>query len=168
MMNLAIEAPWYTYGKQLIALFGPDPAITVGDVEESTTDDVDFFVNIEVSNHEKFIALDRVLPKVKTFGNITLGIYLYDEENATAGNDAIEQYKTIFKGNPLVSEIIEAEDMTGDSHGFIMFKPQVIQFYDDNLFDYNGNWSGLAQDIAKEVFEDEIRGIHFCTAPVEK
>ena len=61
-----------------------------------------------------------------------------------------------------------AGDRTGTKHGFVRFQPEVIQFFDDDIYDYNGNWSGLAQDIAREVFCDEVRGIHFCTAAVDE
>ena len=39
----------------------------------------------------------------------------------------------------------------------VCFKPQVVQFFDDDISDFNGNWSGLAQDIAREVFGDGLR-----------
>ena len=48
----------------------------------------------------------------------------------------------------------------------VRFKPRVVQFFDDDISDFNGNWSGLAQDIAREVFGAEMRGVHFCTAAV--
>ena len=55
-----------------------------------------------------------------------------------------------------------------EEHTYLLFKPEVIQFFDDDIYDYEGNWTGLAQDIAREVFADETRGIHFCTASVEE
>ena len=76
------------------------------------------------------------------------------------------KYETIFRENPIVKDVRLAQDPTGTAHGFVRFQPEVIQFFDDDLYDYDGNWSGLAQDIAREVFQDETRGIHFCTAPV--
>ena len=48
----------------------------------------------------------------------------------------------------------------------VRFKPRVVQFFDDDISDFNGNWSGLAQDIAREVFGDGLRSVHFCTAAV--
>ena len=36
------------------------------------------------------------------------------------------------------------------------------------ISDFNGNWSGLAQDIAREVFTNDSSGIHFCTAGVNE
>ena len=164
MMKLAIEAPWYTFQKKVKALFEEDPDIRVGDVIEQEDGRADFAFCIEVRNHEKFLALDRVLPKVRTFGNVTLGILIFDEENAGSEIDRIALYETLFKGNPIVKDIKDVTDFTGTRHGFVRFKPEVIQFPDDNIADYSGNWSGLAQDIAAEVFDQEMTGIHFCTA----
>ena len=65
-----------------------------------------------------------------------------------------------------MEDIKDVVDLTGTRHGFVCFKPQVVQFFDDDISDFNGNWSGLAQDIAREVFGDEMRGVHFCTAAV--
>ena len=168
MMKFAIEAPWYTFQKKVKALFERDDDIIVGEVIESDDGKTDYLFGIEVRSHDKFLALDRVLPKVKTFGNVTLGIMLYDEENTVAEDDRIALYQTIFEGNPIVKDIKDVTDFTGTRHGFVRFQPEVIQFLDDNIADYDGNWSGLAQDIAAEVFDQELAGIHFCTAPVNE
>ena len=163
MMKFAIEAPWYTFRKKVNALFEQDEKITVGEVYEPEDGTCDFAFDIEVKDHEKFLALDRVMPKTRTFGNVTLGITLFDEENAN-GNDGIELFETIFKDNPIVKDIKRAVDFAGTEFGFVRFQPEVIQFPDDNIADYSGNWSGLAQDIAGEVFDDGFRGVYFCTA----
>lgn len=166
MKNLKIEAPWYTFQKKVKALFERDPDIIVGDIVDADEGKVNYSFDIEVRNHEKFLALDRVLPKVRTFGNITLGIVLYDEENTAVESNRVALYRTLFDGNPIVKDIKEVSDFTGTQHGFVRFKPEVIQFFNDDTSDYSGNWSGLAQDIAREVFDSEIAGIHFCTAAV--
>lgn len=168
MLNLKLEAPWYTYQKKVKALFARDPQITVGEIVEPEDGSVNFLFDIEVRDHEKFLALDCVFPKTVQFGNVTLGICLYDEENNGGTVDALSLYETIFRGNPIVKDIRLGTDHTGTAHGFIRFQPEVIQFFDDDLYDYNGNWSGLAQDIAREVFKDEKRGIHFCTAALDE
>ena len=131
MMNLKLEAPWYSFQKKVKALFEQDPDFKVGEIIEPNDGKLNYAFDIEVRNHQKFLALDRVLPKVKTFGR-------------------------------------EAVDQTGTPHGFVRFRPQVVQFFDDNIADFNGNWTGLAQDIATEVFASECRGIHFCTADVRE
>ena len=166
MKRLILEAPWYTYQKKVKALFERDPAIHVGEIVEPEDGSADYLFDIEVRDHEKFLAMDRVFPKCVQFGNVILAINLYDEENDTGTADVVALYETIFRGNPIVKDVRLAQDPTGTAHGFVRFQPEVIQFFDDDLYDYDGNWSGLAQDIAREVFQDETRGIHFCTAPV--
>lgn len=168
MNKFTLEAPWNTYQKKVKALFDLDPDIAVGEIYSTDSDRADYAFDIEIMNHEKFLALDRVMPKVKVFGNVTLGIFLFDEENANAFEDAVDTYKTIFQGNPNVKDIKDVVDRAGVRHGFVRFKPEVIQFFHDDISDYNGNWSGLAQDIAREIFEDEYRGIHFCTASLKE
>ena len=168
MRTTNIEAPWYEFQKKVNALFGQDPDIKVGEVYGPNDGSSDYAFDLEVRNHKKFIALDKVFPKFRRFGGVTLAINLFDEENGGAGEEAIELFATIFDGNPIVKDIKKSEDMTGTRHGFIRFKPEVIQFFHDDISDYNGNWSGLAQDIAREVFTDCPAGIHFCTAPADE
>lgn len=167
MKNLKIEAPWYTYNKMLKALFEKDPDIVVGDIHEVENSDYDYVIDIEVKNHEKFVALDRVILAERDFGNISVGIVLYDEENTVVGS-AIDIYKTIFNGNPIVKDTQIMVDPAGVEHGYVEFVPEVVQFFDDDLSDFNGNWNGLAEDIAREVFFDSYNGVNFCTAVKEK
>ena len=164
MMKLFIEAPWYTHQKKVKALFERDPDITVGQIYEPEDGDADFAFDIEVRNHEKFLALDRVLSKQKVFGNVNLAITLFDEENADGGDDLIALYETVFKDNPILKDVKDVLDPAGTRIGYIRFQPEVIQFPDDDTSDYNGNWNGLAEDIARVVFAEGYRGISFCTA----
>lgn len=163
-INLNVSAPWYTYQKKIKALFRHDPDIEVGDVFETSDAVSDYAFDIEVKNHEKYVALDRVLPKIKRFGNVSIAVFLYDEENGSE-EDAETLYRTLFEGNPLLSEIVTTEDFTGTKHTYVVFQPEVIQFYNDDISDLNGNWSGIPQDIAREIFADDARGAHFCTSP---
>ena len=58
MMNLKLEAPWYTYQKKVKALFERDPEIKVRDIVLPEDGRADYLFDIEVCNHEKFLALD--------------------------------------------------------------------------------------------------------------
>ena len=164
MPNLKLEAPWYTFQKKIKALFEQDPEIKVSEIYQLEEGNADYCFDLEVKNHEKYLALNRVFPRVKEFGNVTLCIFLYDEENGHDINEAVTLYETIFKGNPIVKDVRSAVDHAGTMHGFVRFQPEVIQFHTDDISSYNGTWSGLAQDIAKEVFKDDFYGVHFCTA----
>lgn len=163
MRIVKLSPPWDIWHKKIKALFENDPDIVVGDLFEPDDDYIDYAFDIEISNHEKYIALDRVLPNVKTFGNVVLSINMYDEENENA-TTGLDIYKKIFEGNPIVKDIKDVVDKTGSHHVFVRFQPEVVQFFDDNISDYSGNWSGLAAEIADEVFESDNRGVYFCTA----
>ena len=167
MLSIKLEAPWYSWAKKAAKLFELDPDIIVGEVYELDGEDADYGIDIEVRNHEKFVALDRVLPSVKEFGNVRLIITLFDEENSNVNPDAA-LYETIFKGNPILDRVEDTVDHTGTHIGYVIFKPMVTQFFDDNLADYRGNWSGLAQDIAKDVFDNDFRGVYFCTTDLNE
>lgn len=167
MNKLFLEAPWETWCKELKAIFKYDKDIEVSDIYEPENGmDTDYGVAIMVSNHDKFIALDRLMPRMKVFGNVTLGIDLFDEHNIEV--NIADIFKEVFAGNPIVDSIQTRTDQTGTDWNYVLFKPDVIQFFDDDLTDYNGLWSGLAEDIARDVFEENGRGVCFCTAPVEK
>ena len=81
MVKMHIEAPWYSFQKKIQALFGGDPDIIVNDLIADEDGEADYVLNIEVRNHKKFAALDRVVATYKQFGNIIVKIALFDEEN---------------------------------------------------------------------------------------
>lgn len=167
MLHLTLEAPWETFGKMVRTLFEKDPEIIVDELVEGDHEECDYVLNIDVKNHAKFVALDRVVPQYKVYDNVVLKIMLYDLENNSA-YPGIELYETIFKGNPILEDVKALVDPAGVAHGYVRFKPEVVQFFDDNLADYSGNWSGLAEDIAREVFENDSTGMYFCTAAKDK
>ena len=159
--KLKLSTPWCTYWNKVKVLFDRDPEITISNLDD------DYHFVIEVRNHEKFRALEKLLPTHVNFGTVMLAIELRDVENDdVTTDDAIKMFETIFKGNPIVKDIKAVADFTGTKHGFIRFQPEVIQFFNDDLTDYDGNWTGLAEKIAEEVFMNTALGIHFCTAPV--
>ena len=160
---MRLAAPWYTYQKKVKALFDLDADIEVGDVRQD--EDGNYAFEILVHNSAKFIALDRVMPKIVGFDNVMLKINIVDvEDDSTLA--AIELYKTIFENNPIVKDVRDIRDDMGMLHGYVRFQPEVLQFFNDDLSDFNGLWSGLAQEIAKEVFTNQ--NVHFCTADLRE
>ena len=158
--NFHISPPWVTFANKMKALFENDDDIIVNNIEDNTGN---LTLMIEVKNHSKFKALEQLLPESVKFGNVTLFVEVYDEANEDE-LDYFYLFNTLFSGNRSVQKIAKLEDHTGAQHVFVVFNPEVKQFFDDNMFDYNGLWSGLNQDIAKEVFEDAANaGVHFCT-----
>lgn len=166
MNTTKLSPPWEEFAKKVKALFDGDEAIKVDDLYKSEDEAGCYILPIGVKKHEKYVALDRAMPKEHVFGNITVFIQLYDEENYEDIEEDAKLYAAIFEGNPHFKDTKAVTDMVGCVHTYVRFEPQVLQFFNDDLSTYDGNWSGLAQDIAKELFADDYRIVNFCTAPV--
>ena len=160
---MKLSAPWYTYRNKVNALFALDDDIDVGEVQED--EDGTYVFEITAHSPAKFIALDRVMPRTVVFGKTVLKIIVRNNEDDSTAS-AIKLYKTLFEGNRIVKDIKEATDFTGSLQGYIRFYPEVLQFFNDDISSFDGLWSGLAQDIAREVFTNQE--VHFCTADLRE
>lgn len=168
MEKMKIEALWYAMNKKVRALFENDPEVQVGDIfqpDASARADVAF--SIVVKNRRKLNAMKEMIPEFMEFGNVTLRVFVLDAEGELTGETPAELLSAIFEGNTIVKDIKTCSDFAGSEHTFLRFWPEVIQFFHDDISDYNGNWSGLAQDIAREVFVGNPF-VHFCTASVRE
>lgn len=156
-MNLS--APWEIYCSEIEALFALDDEIHV---ERNYTEE-DKTIILLVDNQDKANALERLLPKEKAFGNVTVRIEIkpanFDEY------DIVKIYRKAFKGNPVLEDVITA-DVPGSESTFFVFKNKVVRFYADNIRDYQGKKSTLYETIAEDVFEDK-EGVFFCTVDSE-
>lgn len=154
--------PWYEYQRKVKALFNPDPEIKVGDLRPNGGDNK-FIFTITTTNKDKYGALQKIMPDVKTLGAITINVSIELDEKPAETNP----YAIAFKGNPLVGRIEKATDYAGTEFTFICFNPAVLQFPNDDITDLYGNFSGLAQDVAREILSDvEHLGTNICTKQI--
>lgn len=151
--QVKVAPPWVTFARKVHKLFECDPEVKV------EWNDEDRALKLYVNSDEKADALETLLPEEKTFGNVkmTITVIPANVEEPTVW----ELFQTAFKGNSAVS-FMEAIDGMGFHAGYVVFQPEVVQYYNDNIADIYGIESTLYQDIAKEVFEDHA-GVFFCT-----
>ena len=125
-------------------------------------------LRLYVDDDAKAMALHQLMPIEKTFGNVVITISIipankFDTMAVTNNSDA---FRALFKGNPIISDIITIDNFVSDNITYIIFEPDVVQYYDDNFQDAHGLHSTLYQEIAKEVFGYHD-GIFFCTEKVD-
>ena len=158
MAILKLSAPWQIYYKELCELFKYDDEVRiVYDTDEQV-------INIYVENIAKADAMAAVLPMEKEFGAITVQI------NVIPANPTFKKaksmrgtiYEDLFRGNPIVDDIVTIEGVMTNPITYVIFKKEVVQYYNDSLSDAHGMCSTLYQDIAKRVL-DAGEGIFFCT-----
>lgn len=153
MKTAKLSPPWWEYYHKLYALFGQDPEIHMN------FEDDDKVIKMYVDNPAKAEGLAKIIPSEMDFGNVKVTINVIPSDKA----ESMEQvYKTIFNGNPVFSDAVEVDEPGLPHMCYIVFKPEIVQFYDDNLCDLNGNMTTLHQDIAGDVLNVE-NNVYFCT-----
>lgn len=155
--KLSLSAPWAIYFRQIEALFKEDPEIKViFDSEENE-------IKLYVESQDKADALGELLPEEKSFGEVTVKVTIIpanDEEITT-----LKLIERAFRGNPAL-KYVKSTDPSLQTFGadYVVFKKEVVQYFNDSLADIYGQCSTLYQDIAKEVIELKAGdNIYFCT-----
>ena len=156
MAILKLSAPWQIYYKELCELFKFDPEVRiVYDTDEQ-------IINIYVDNTAKAEAMAAVLPTEKDFGGITVLIVVIPANKTNLRRTRGTTYEDLFYKNPIVDDIVTIEGVMTNPITYIIFKKEVVQYYNDSLSDAHGMCSTLYQDIASRVL-DAGEGIFFCT-----
>lgn len=161
-IRLKISPPWVTYVNQVNALFQHDPQIHI----EYDNDKKE--VKLYVENSAKAAAMDRLLPDEVEFGNVTLTVTVVPAndifEDLDSNPTMRQLFDIAFDGNPVYAFTKEIVGLFSNTLTYVVFKNRVVQFFNDNLNDIYGNVSTLYQELAHEVFDDEVNSrVCYCT-----
>lgn len=156
--KVKLSAPWVTFYRELEALFGEDPDITIKYDEKKNV------VELYVENEKKANAMTQLLPEEKDFGNVSVKVKVIPAN--TIKSQKASLFNDAFNGNPAFSYVQTVGGVFTNDIDYIVFQPRVVQFYNYDLGDINGLKSTLYQDIAKDVF-GEKEGVCFCTDIVD-
>ena len=148
-----LSSPWITYFRKLEALFSEDPDVQV------KFDEDDLVVRVLVSGTDKADALARLLPNNVSFGNVSVTVRVIP---ANAEKKKIDLIRDAFNGNPIFSYATTVEGVMTNPISYAVFKPEVCQFWNDNLHDPHGLVSDLYENIAREIIGED-GGICFST-----
>lgn len=153
MLNLS--APWTTYYREMQALFKGDPEVRVLYNPEEPE------LKLFVDNCAKADVLTRLLPTKKQFGNVTLNISVVPANGKIVTPSDENDFNIIFENNEALSYIWTVPAELGLNFTYVVFKNEVIQYFNDNLMDPHGLCSTLMQDIAADIFQ--VPGVYFAT-----
>ena len=145
MENLELSAPWERFYSQIGELFKRDREIRI------ELDKANYTVRLYVDGERKAEALEKLLPTEKVFGNVTVKVEVVPAN--TKDEDIYNLYRDAFKDNPVFIEAKMAALPAGGTANYIIFRKEVVQFYNDNLKDPNGLETTLYETIADEVLE---------------
>lgn len=151
--QVKLSPPWITYYHEVDELFKRDKSVSV------VFDNASCTLRILVDGEEKADALSKLFPITKEFGNVVMKIDVIPANKVS--EDKISLFEKAFKDNSIFRYATDVS-AAGFSAGYVVFEKSVVQFFNDNLGDINGNKSTLYEDIARDVF-GEIPGVYFCT-----
>ena len=161
MDELKLSPPWQTLFHKLNAMFGCDPEIELELIDE------EYKINLFVNNQKKYEALTKLLPEEYVFGNVHVKLVIIpanDEDDDE--EDIIDTFFDAFDGNPVMTDAFSVKAPVG-VFNYVEFAPKVVQFYNDDLTDPHGLCSTLFEDIAYDLFVDDL-DVNYCTEPVDQ
>lgn len=151
-MNLS--APWYTYAKKVKAFFAYDDEVTVGDLEKLGNGH--YSLTITVTNPTKAYALEKLVKPDTVFGET----HVFTDV-ALEGVDGTEKIlKAAFKGHLAVADVAK-KLVPGGKVVYLRFLPEIIQFFDDDISDYSGNYTELINKVAEDIIDFD----NYCVRP---
>lgn len=149
---MKLSSPWVHYYRQLEALFAQDDEVRV------TLDDQNRAIKVFVEDATKADAMAKLLPETKTFGNVELKITVVP---ANKNASFVDLLNCVFRGNPALRYIMPVDGPMGH-FDYAVMERKVVQFFNDDMSDLHGVESTLYEDIAQDVFRDDL-GVFFCT-----
>jgi len=152
MENVKLSPPWITFVNEVKALFADDYDVKV------LYDENDYSLKLYVEDSRKADALTQLLPESKEFGNVKLTITVVP---ANTEKTVVDLFNDAFIGNPAVS-FTQSFDTPFGTVNYVVFQNKVVQFFNDQMDDINGNKSMLFEQIAKDVFGTDKK-VFFCT-----
>lgn len=151
------SAPWITYYREVDALFKKDEEVFVV-FDEGNTE-----LRIYVNNQSKASAIQYLMPTEKEFGNVILKIEVTPANGMKMRNvddvSILDIVCDAFRENDAVYMVTGVRSMFDLI--YVIFRKEVVQYFDDNLGDINGNCSTLYEVIARDVFRDV--DVKYCT-----
>ena len=180
MARLNLVSPWVEYYHKVQAFFKNDPDITV------IFDDEELELKIYVANDvDKFEALRVLLPETKEFGAIKLKITLIPSNKDdvhtriptrrlgfyNAGSESEALLIKALRGNGAFMFSKTISGIMTSPIVYIVFRNEVVQYYNDDLGDYYGQCSTLYQNLAADIFDPgatPLIFVHYCTDKLER
>lgn len=163
--------PWSDFTLMTEAMFKGDPDVRVDFIDTKKG------MKLYVKGDAKADAISKIMVKEKKIGNIGIKVHVVPANGTkrgkakkTAANlDKLEVFKVALDGNAAFTQAVVKKSDFGIPLNYVEFVPKVVQFYNDERSDLNGNFNTLYQTIAREIFDEDFSDdINFCTAMVEQ
>ena len=161
--TIKLSPPWTTVEKKIKALFNGDEDITIKPIKRLADGNLE--LSLEGPDACKMIALNSIMKTKYNFGNFNLNLVFKTTDGKDINPIEVDEwfddlygvYEDAFCSTPAVIDVKNVQPKANVAdYVMIEFKKEVVQFFNDDLTDYYGNWNGLYTDIAKELLNDNL------------
>ena len=158
-----MSPPWWTVHHKITYSIGTDPTVHVLPLREEGTN---MYIDVVCTDPEEAYPMASLLKPKYELGNITVFVQVLDSSGTIIKPewpvgckppDCLYMVVTkALKNNPLFVQALIPKfppDWPTPPHTDVVavIKKAVIQFWNDDLSDYYGNFNGVAEDVFKEV-----------------
>ena len=160
MAKLGLSAPWDMLYMEVKEFFAKDDDVYVIYKREEKE------ILLNVIGTAKADALSELIKPVHVFGETKVKVtVMAPNPNIDADPSAFDLFNNALEGNEAFAFARTITLMYNNPLTYVVFKPEVVQYYTDDLGEWAGIRSTLYQEIAKEIFR-YIDGVHYCTDKV--
>ncbi|TCP68313.1 hypothetical protein [Baia soyae] len=164
--NVELSPPWVTYFNEIKYSVGADPDVTVGPL--LPIGDV-YLIIVTVSENEKAKAIATLLNPTQTFGNVEVLVVVINEgELITPLPCPLNAFliaslvQTALTGNEFFQKVVVQPQLPNQPNAvYPVFKPEVIQFFNDDISNLCNTFTGVAASVFQDVLRNEI-----CEVPI--
>ncbi|ACT00595.1 hypothetical protein [Paenibacillus sp. JDR-2] len=168
--RISLSPPEITYYNEIKYSVGKDPLVKVGRLEDHG--DGQFEVKLLVKGIKKAKALATLMASDKVIGEIGIHVKVISSGRAISpiaraltAKEIAGLYRIAFRTNRIF-QFVALRSIFGSTYVYPVFRIKVVQFYNDDLSDFYGNYNNVAAFVFRNVLLNEIDGVHiqFSTA----
>jgi len=162
--NLKLSPPQYTYFNFIKHAIGHDDCLEVLEMQETV--EGDYLIQIEVQGRRKARALAAILELHKPISNFNVYIEILNngqpvepQEDYETMRDFIAMFKTALNTNCYFESVKVGQTLAGSPLIFLIFKKDVIQFFNDDLSDFYNNYNGVVAHVFREILKPYVHEV---------
>ena len=155
---------WYVIREKIANTIGLDSEVEVSPLIEGEKIGI-YDINIITDDKKKGSALNTIMKSKHFINNVLVDIKvmnkagkLYNSCDIFSKESILNIIEDAFKGNPLYVKTALCKDAVRNAV-YPIFKPTIIQFFNDNMNDYYNNFNGYPAQILKEILNVNIIGV---------
>ncbi|MGG2063868.1 hypothetical protein [Bacillus sp. S14(2024)] len=165
--NVELSPPWITYFNKIKFSIGADPKVTVGPL---ILDDDHYIILVTVTGNEKARAIATLLNPTISFGYMNVNVVVSNREGQIASPfpcpldefEIAHYFQAALEGNLFFEDVVVKSQLPGGPNVvYPVFKPEVIQFFNDDISNLCNTFVAVAADVFKDVIQNTI-----CDVPI--